>query len=306
MSVSPVDCVYMFDQRHADSTAYIGFDGSGRIQEHIRKGWDLLAAFPGDRHTEELVHTYFRERGHAIPRGKSTYRLEPVLSYAERLISNGMATSDPATLLHLPRLCWGALNPDAVAYPAGLTPTLFPLGPRQRIARSSEAGFLQSLSDEWYTPSDIIESARTVMGEIDLDPASCPMANLVVKARYYFSNVISGLDHEWFGRVWLNPPFGGQASSFTDKLISHLSKQDVTEACVLLNMNSMCSLWFSPIFESCSALMTTNGRLSFRPGTVASKPSSSNSGTVIVYFGGNDDRFASEFRKHGTILSVRR
>jgi len=40
---------------------------------------------------------------------------------------------------------------------------------------------------EWYTPLDYINAVREVMGDIDLDPASCIEANTIVKAKKYFT-----------------------------------------------------------------------------------------------------------------------
>ncbi len=61
---------------------------------------------------------------------------------------------------------------------------------------------------EHFTPSDIVEAARKVMGSIDLDPASCSKANEIVKAAGYFSREDDGLLHTWQGNVFLNPPGG--------------------------------------------------------------------------------------------------
>jgi len=65
-----------------------------------------------------------------------------------------------------------------------------------------------SISNEHYTPADIVEAARLVMGGIDLDPASCAAANQTVKARTYYAQPLDGLALPWFGRVFLNPPGG--------------------------------------------------------------------------------------------------
>lgn len=61
---------------------------------------------------------------------------------------------------------------------------------------------------EWYTPEDVIEAARALMGGIDLDPASCATANRTVRASHYFTKEDNGLALPWRGRVWLNHPFG--------------------------------------------------------------------------------------------------
>jgi DNA N-6-adenine-methyltransferase (Dam) len=68
-------------------------------------------------------------------------------------------------------------------------------------------------SNEWYTPPWCIEAALAVMGGIDLDPASCALANETVKAARYYDKTMNGLEQPWSidgrpSRVWLNPPYG--------------------------------------------------------------------------------------------------
>jgi hypothetical protein len=77
---------------------------------------------------------------------------------------------------------------------------------------------LSSASNEHYTPSDIVERARRLMGSIDLDPASCAEANAIVKAAQYMTladpsmpggRPVDGLSaRPWKGNVFLNPPGG--------------------------------------------------------------------------------------------------
>lgn len=84
---------------------------------------------------------------------------------------------------------------------------------------------LSSESNEHYTPIDIIEAARAVMGTIDLDPATTASVNAHrVKASRYFTKKDNGLSKIWRGRVWLNPPGGVQegdsrAAKFWEKLV---------------------------------------------------------------------------------------
>ena len=42
-------------------------------------------------------------------------------------------------------------------------------------------------SDEWYTPAAYIREVKRVLGEIDLDPASCEVANKTIGATDYFT-----------------------------------------------------------------------------------------------------------------------
>ena len=69
---------------------------------------------------------------------------------------------------------------------------------------------LSSKTDVWYTPESIIEKIRIVFdGKIELDPASCDIANLTIKADRYFTKEDNGLDKDWKAKtVFLNPPGG--------------------------------------------------------------------------------------------------
>jgi hypothetical protein len=87
---------------------------------------------------------------------------------------------------------------------------------------------------EWYTPPEYIELARTVLGNIDLDPASNAQAQKTVRADRYFTAADDGLTQEWRGRVWLNPPYSQPLiSHFIKKLVDEVGAGNVTEAVLL-------------------------------------------------------------------------
>lgn len=65
-----------------------------------------------------------------------------------------------------------------------------------------------SASNEHYTPPEVVEAARETLGVIDLDPASCEIANRVVRARFIYTIDNPGHAQPWFGNVFLNPPGG--------------------------------------------------------------------------------------------------
>lgn len=68
------------------------------------------------------------------------------------------------------------------------------------------AQFHSQDSPEWYTPTFIVEPARTCMGSIDLDPASHEEANILIKAKKFYTVEDDGLKQPWFGNVFINPP----------------------------------------------------------------------------------------------------
>jgi hypothetical protein len=78
-------------------------------------------------------------------------------------------------------------------------------------------GVAGSRSDEWFTPVPYIKAARAVLGDIDLDSATCAFAQSRIRASSFCTKQHDGLKQRWRGRVWLNPPFS-RIADFTAKL----------------------------------------------------------------------------------------
>ena len=117
---------------------------------------------------------------------------------------------------------------------------------------------------EWHTPPLVIEKARLALGgAIDLDPASNREAQECVRAEKYFSKVDDGLTREWFGRVFLNPPYAQpDIELFIDKLIGELAASRVTAA-ILLTNSFTGTKWFSRAARAATAVCFTTGRIRF-------------------------------------------
>lgn len=153
--------------------------------------------------------------------------------------------------------------------------------------------------NEWYTPADIIQNARAVLGVIDLDPASSEQAQHTVQALQYLTLADDGLMRMWHGNVWLNPPYAQpHIESFADKMILEVRSGRVTSA-IMLTHNYTDTAWFQKLAAAANAVCFPKGRIRFEApdGSLASPTQ----GQAFFYFGNNPARFIEVFSSRGVV-----
>lgn len=152
---------------------------------------------------------------------------------------------------------------------------------------------------EYYTPVEIVDAAREVMGGIDLDPASSHTANIRVRATKIFTIHDDGLNQEWNGRVWMNHPFGRVSNpAWICKLLTEFRAEDREVQFCNITFAATSEVWFKPLhsFYQCYLSPRTNYYLpdgSLKRGV--------SKGSVVTYGGPNPCKFADVFARLGAV-----
>lgn len=129
-------------------------------------------------------------------------------------------------------------------------------------------------SDEWFTPAYVFEA----LGEtFDLDVAHPPYPiETFVPAKHRFDS--NGLEGEWWGFVWMNPPFGGRngIAPWLDRFFLHGNG-------IALAPDRTSAPWFRAAWAKADAVMFTPKIRFIRPdGSVGKIPSN---GTALFAAG---------------------
>lgn len=129
-------------------------------------------------------------------------------------------------------------------------------------------------SDEWLTPPEVLRN----LGEFDLDPCS-PVYRPWDTAKHHFTIDDQGLIQQWFGRVWMNPPYGSELIKWLEKLSHHGNGIALTFA------RTDTAAFHKYVFPKADSMLFIDGRLNFY--TVAGTRSKMNSGapSVLISYG---------------------
>jgi len=133
---------------------------------------------------------------------------------------------------------------------------------------------VDSLSIDWYTPPQIFEG----LGVFDLDPAS-PVGGIEwIPTNCYYTLKDDGLKSDWFGRVWLNPPYGKQTPNWLAKMHTHRN------GIALLFARTDCA-WFHDYVAKADAILFLKGRVKFVDGLGISGGNGAGSGSMLIAWG---------------------
>ena len=184
-------------------------------------------------------------------------------------------------------------------YPQPETPLTHSHLKQKSAEKKQNAGMTNATgNEEWYTPKDYMEKVQLVLGDIDLDPASCEVANETVKAKRYFTKEQDGLLQDWAGAVYINPPYTRAiVAQFTDKLIHHYQRGDVSQA-ILLVYATTDTDWFQKALSASDAVLFTNARIKFYN---VSGTQPGHYGQALFYFGKDTEKFNQVFSDKGVI-----
>lgn len=111
----------------------------------------------------------------------------------------------------------------------------------------------------------------TTLGAIDLDPCA-GVGTQIGKTNWMIEAGENGLEREWFGFVYCNPPFS-QKELWAEKMISHGNG-------ILILPERGSAPWFGPLAEAAGSYWVMGKKINFIGG-----PSSNNLGSCLFPFG---------------------
>ena len=105
---------------------------------------------------------------------------------------------------------------------------------------------------DWLTPPELVKK----LGYFDLDPC-CPLDAPFYHAKQNFTVDKDGLSQDWFGRVYLNPPYGKGMELWIEKLKFH------GNGIALIFARTETKCFFDHIWNAADALLFVKGRIRF-------------------------------------------
>lgn len=142
----------------------------------------------------------------------------------------------------------------------------------------------EGLSNTWFTPPEIFEP----LGEFDLDPCTQSFKPYEIAHKNIYHDLNEcGLLTPWYGRVWLNPPYGKNIGLWLDKLEDHGNG-------IALVFSRTETKWAQKHLKACDAVLFLNRRIKFiREDKIRSTNNAANGSMILAYGSDNVNALSS-------------
>jgi len=171
-----------------------------------------------------------------------------------------------------------------------------------RMNENQIKGMMSSEHQDWATPPPFMRYLEEVFGwSPDLDAAASEINH---KAESYFTQADNGLFQEWWGNVWVNPPFGSALPSWIDKAIIEADRYEVESIFMLIPARTD-TQWCHRLFKHASIIYFIKGRFDFRRFAELESEGCAFFPSMLVVFNG-DERILAEMLPLNVPLESRR
>jgi hypothetical protein len=312
--------IYIFGER-SGTDLKVGHSSSDCAAERLEKvngeqtteeSYVCLAAVLGTANEEKVIKKHFAELRR--PKGRKTEYFWPepeLVEYAAWLRSQYFTSPDGTDK----RDDWVVVEPD-VWLPDGAARRMpRPKDDPQKIVQDYEVfeGPLAGTPWTWFpnpkasiqdyfTPVELIEAIREGMGGIDLDAASHWLANRRLKIPKYFHRGFSAFEHDWEGRVWLNPPFG-ENQPWWERVVEFVDSGRIEQICIVSPVWAFTTRQARPLMELVDAtvLLTPTPKWWGNP----SEKVGSNHPHAIIYIGNRVDEVLGALEPWGIPMELK-
>ena len=118
-----------------------------------------------------------------------------------------------------------------------------------------------SMNLEWRTPKWLFKELEKEFGKFDLDPATDEDNPLSTPC--YFTKKEDGLKQRWFGKVFLNPPYGREIGKWIKKAYEETKVYGNADLVVCLIPSRTDTGWWHDYVMKADEIRFIRGRLKF-------------------------------------------
>ena len=149
-------------------------------------------------------------------------------------------------------------------------------------------------SVDWYTPPWVFERMGLVF---DLDPCQPVIPIPWIPAKITYCLWDDGLNRPWFGRVWLNPPYGKHTGAWLQKMHAHRN------GIALVFARTDCA-WFHDFCEHADAILFLKGRIKFVDGLGVTSGGGAGSGSMLIAWGLENIKALAKMQDIGKFIKL--